>query len=198
MTPDTEAIYVPPSLCQNILQWYHTILQHLSIKCMQATLHEIFYWPGMDAAVEALVSTCPTCQSCKLTAVKKYGKIPLPTNCKLNAWEQVHVDLIGPWAVRYNSTKVPGTSKIEKIQALTIINKATGWPEFIATKNITSHHIPLLFDSEWLCHYPRSTRVVSDNGRKFTGSKFQDLLHSYGIKPVATTIKNQKNNGVIE
>jgi hypothetical protein len=55
---------------------------------MQATLRDNFYWPGMDADVEALVHTCPTCQQCKLTAVKKYGKIPLPANLKLAPWEQ--------------------------------------------------------------------------------------------------------------
>jgi len=195
---DSEAIYVPASLRASILQWYHTTLQHPGIKRMQATLKEHFYWPGVDAAVESLVRTCATCQKCKLTAVKKYGKIPLPVNNKLTPWEEVHVDLIGPWDVRYNSTTVPGKGTIEKIQALTIIDKATGWPEFIAIRNKSSYHISILFDSEWLCRYPRPARVVYDNGNEFVGQEFQELLDSYGIKPVATTVRNPKSNGVIE
>jgi hypothetical protein len=31
----------------------------------------------------------------KLTAVIKYGKIPLPLNAKINPWEEVPVDLVG-------------------------------------------------------------------------------------------------------
>jgi len=195
---DTAAIYIPAALRPAILQWYHTTLQHPGIKRMQATLHENLFWPGMDAAVKELVRTCATCQKCKLTAVKKYGKIPLPTHQNVAAWEEVHVDLIGPWDVRYNSSSMPGRSTIEKIHALTSIDKATGWPEFIAIQNKTSHHIALLFNSEWLCRYPRPARVVFDNGTEFTGSEFQELLNSYGIKPVPTTVRNRRSNGVIE
>jgi hypothetical protein len=50
----------------------------------------------------------------------------------------------------YNSTAIPGKGTIQKIQALTIIDKATGWPEFIAIQNKTSCHIAILFGSEWL------------------------------------------------
>jgi len=95
-----ETIYVPAPLCASLLQWYHLTLQHPGIKHMQATLKENFYWPGVDAAVETLVQKCNTCQKCKLAAVKKYGKILLPASSKLTPWEEVHVDLIGPWDVR--------------------------------------------------------------------------------------------------
>jgi transposase InsO family protein len=108
------------------------------------------------------------------------------------------VDLIGPWDVKYNSTSVPGKSTIEKIQALTIMDKATGWPEFVAIRNKTSLHIASSFDSEWLCCYPRPAQVVYDNGSEFTRQEFQELLESYGIKPLATTIRNPWSNGVIE
>lgn len=137
-------------------------------------------------------------RNAKLTAVKKYGKIPLPTNNKLTPWEEVHVDLVGPWDVWYNSTSIPGKGSIEKIQALTIIDKVTGWPEFIAIQKKSSYHIALLFDSEWLCHNPRPARVVYDNGNDFVGQEFQEMLESYGIKPVTMTIRNPKSNGVIE
>ena len=69
---DTDTIYVPPTHRPDILNWYHTTLQHPGIKRMQATLREHFYWPGMDAAVTELVRTCATCQTCKITAVKKH------------------------------------------------------------------------------------------------------------------------------
>jgi hypothetical protein len=193
-----ETIYVPPSLRASLLQWYHSTLQHPGVKRMQATVREHFYWPGIDAAIESLVRTCDTCQRCKLTAVKRYGKIPLPATSTLAPWEEVHVDLIGPWDMQYNSTAVPGKSTIEKIHALTAIDIATGWPEFTAILNKTSYHVSILFDSTWLCRYPRPVRVVYDNGMEFVGQELQELLHSYGIKPVPTTVRNPRSNGVIE
>lgn len=89
---------------------------------------------------------------------------------------------------------------IEKIQALTIIHKATGWLEFkfIDIWNKSSYHISLLFDSEWLCCYPRPARVVYVNGNEFIGQEYQEMLDSYGIKPIATTVRNPKSNGVTE
>jgi len=124
--------------------------------------------------------------------------IPLPVNTKVTPWEEVHVDLVGPWDVRFNITSVPGKATIEKIHVLTVIDKATGWPEFIAICNKSSYHISILFDGEWLCHYPRPAKVVFDNGTEFTGQEFQELLISYGIKPVPTTVRNPRSNGVIK
>jgi transposase InsO family protein len=92
----------------------------------------------------------------------------------------------------------PGTTIVQQLQALTIIDKGTGWPEFVATQSKTSQQVAILFDGAWLCRYPRPDRVVFDNGGEFIGAEFQELLASYGIKPVPTTVRNPKSNGVIE
>jgi transposase InsO family protein len=106
--------------------------------------------------------------------------------------------MIGPWPVQYESSLTPGKTSIEKIQALKIIDKATGWPEFIVTRNKSSYHISILFDNDWLCCYPHPQHVIHDNGTEFTGSEFQELLSSYGIKAKSTSVHNPKSNGVIE
>lgn len=109
----------------------------------------------------------------------------MPVSTTISLWEEVHVDLISPWDVHYKSSSVPGKGTIQKIEALTIIDKTTGWREFIAIQNKTSYHIAILFNSE--CRYPRLARVIFDNGSEFLGQEFQELLRSYGIKPVPTT-----------
>jgi hypothetical protein len=53
---------------------------------------------------------------------------------------------------------------VQQLQALTIIDKGMGWPEFIATTSKSSQQITILFDGVWLCRYPRPDRVVFDNG----------------------------------
>jgi hypothetical protein len=95
--------------------------------------------------------------------------------------------MIGPWTVQFTLTNQPGTTK-----------KGTGWPEFVATRSKSSQQIAILFDGTWLCRYPRPNRVVFDNGGEFTGGEFQELLHSYGVQPVPTTVRNPKSNGVVE
>ena len=60
---------------------------------MQATIRENFYC--IDASVESLVRTCNTCQKCKITAVKKSGKIALPVSTTVSPWEEVKNDVSG-------------------------------------------------------------------------------------------------------
>ncbi len=194
----TEAIYVPYCMRTKLLHWYHDCLQHPGVRRMQSTIKENLYWPGMDQAIAMYVKTCALCQQYKITATKKYGKIPLPKSPAVKPWEEVHVDMIGPWTVQFTLTNQLGTTRVEQLQALTIIDKGTGWPEFVATQSKASQHIAILFDGVWLCRYPRPSRVIFDNGGEFTGGEFQELLHSYGVQPIPTTICNPKSNGVVE
>jgi transposase InsO family protein len=100
--------------------------------------------------------------------------------------------------MQFHSSATPGKNTTETIQALTIIDKATGWPEFVASRNKTFYHISILFDSKWLCRYPKPRQVIYDNGTDFTRGEFQELLQSYGIQLVSTTMRNPRSNGVIE
>ena len=56
-------------------------------------------------------------------------------------------------------------------------------------------------DSQACCYlvwYPRPEYVVYDNGSEFIQWEFQEMLNSYGITPVPTTVKNPQANSVIE
>ncbi len=106
--------------------------------------------------------------------------------------------MVGPWTVQFELTDQPGKTVVQQLQALTIVNKGTGWLEFVATQSKSSQQLAVLFDSAWLCPYPHPDQVVFNNGGEFTGGEFQELLASYGMKPVPTTVRNPKSNGVIE
>ena len=49
-----------------------------------------------------------------------------------------------------------------------------------------------------MCRYPRPKVVVYDNGKEFIGEEFQELLESYNIRGVPTTVKNPQSNGIVE
>jgi len=58
--------------------------------------------------------------------------------------------------------------------------------------------VALAFDRSWLARYPRPLQVLHDNGSEFIGIEFQELLTSYGIHDLPTTIKNPTANSILE
>mmetsp|Transcript_27299 Transcript_27299/g.56590 ORF Transcript_27299/g.56590 Transcript_27299/m.56590 type:complete len:225 (+) Transcript_27299:65-739(+) len=70
--------------------------------------------------------------------------------------------------------------------------------EFAPMLNKTAIHTAKLFDKYWLCHYPRPRIAIFDNGTKFIGTHFQEMLASYNIQPRPTTVKNPQANAIIE
>ena len=86
----------------------------------------------------------------------------------------------------------------KQIFAATVIDDATTWPEVIQLEAKSAYHLARKFDAHWLCRYPRPKMVVFDNGGKFVGREFQELLCSYGVERKPTTVLNPQSNGVKE
>ena len=91
-----------------------------------------------------------------------------------------------------------GKILMKEVKVLTIVDRSTAWPEFITVRLVTSCHVTELFDSEWIYRYPRPTTAIHDNGGEFTGNEFQELLQSYGINALSTTVKHSRANFVAE
>ena len=47
-------------------------------------------------------------------------------------------------------------------------------------------------------HYPHPTRCIHDQGPKFLGAAFQQLLSQAGVKSVPTSSRNPQGNSVVE
>lgn len=192
-----EKIYVPTTCRQPMIEWYHEMLKHAGAERTAKTIRQYFDWPGAVEQVKRHVKICSVCQKQKITGVKKYGKIPFPDSeeSSVPPFHTVHVDMIGPWRVYF---KIVGKKVYKEVQALTIVDRATTWPEIIPTLNKESLVIAELFDKVWLCRYPRPNRIIHDNGNEFTGFEFQELCSSYGIAAVPTTVKNPRGNSPVE
>lgn len=131
---DTATIYVPAALRAAILQWYHTSPAASWSKAHAGNCEREFLLAQTHHSQEVWENT--------LASQHKSGTLGRSA-CQP----------IGPWVVRFNSTSVPGKVTIEKIHALTAIDKATEWPEFLAIRNKSGYHISVIFDSQWLCRY---------------------------------------------
>ena len=192
-----DKIFVPKEARAPMIEWYHENLQHAGSERTAKTMRQHFNWPGAVEHIKKYIKKCPKCQMFKITGVKKYGKIPLPDNNDTDTipFHTIQVDMIGPWSVKFATS---GKAIKRDLQALTIVDRATGWPELIPTKTKESLEVSELFDNQWLCRYPRPVRVIHDNGSEFIGMEFQEMLSSYGIKPEPTSVKNPRGNAIIE
>ncbi len=55
-------IYVPLSLRERIISWYHQFLVHPGRTRMEATIRQNFTWPGLTPQVDNCCKTCHECQ----------------------------------------------------------------------------------------------------------------------------------------
>jgi len=118
---------------------------------------------------------------------------------EVKPWENIHVDLAGPWKASFKSIK-KGKKKKDtitknfdvEIQIFTSIDEATSICEIFLVKEKSSNHIAKAFDMYWLCRYPRQKKCIYDNGGEFVGIEFQELLHSYNIEDCPTMVKTHK------
>ena len=107
-------------------------------------------------------------------------------------WQQVAVDLIGPWEFR------DAHGDTHEIQALTIVDVVTTYCEIVRLDNKTADHVGWQFEHQWLACYPRPDEVISDQGPEFIGEGFQRILRKHGIHFGSATARNPQANSVCE
>ncbi len=90
-------------------------------------LNQFFFSPHLKAKVEEFINTYDSCQQ-KKSQGPGYGHIP-PRNDVEIPWEEVAVDLIGPWAIHIQRL---GDLKLS---ALAAIDTATGLTELTRVDN---------------------------------------------------------------
>jgi Integrase zinc binding domain len=77
-----DKIYIPQSLRQQVLSWYHECLLHPGQTRTENSIRNTMMWPGLTQDVEHLCSTCPLCQLIKKER-KKYGLLPPKKNSRI-------------------------------------------------------------------------------------------------------------------
>ena len=183
-------IVVPKQLQARILAWYHLYLRHPGVTRMENTIKVAFWWERLGRDVAWYVRTCPTCQKNKQQR-KKYGKLPLKEAEEPIPWKRVNVDLIGPLTV-----KTPN-GKEHVLNALTMIDPATGWFEVAEVPTRHAETVAKVFDDTWLSRYPRPTYIGFDNGGENKGL-FSEMVSNYGLKKKHSTPYNPQSNGIVE
>ena len=163
---------------------------------MIATIRKHFTWPDITKDITQYVATCKEFHMAKQTAPKEYGKIPMASNVVTEPWEEIHVDMIGEWKVKFMNTDT-GKMETRKVHALMCIDHSTGFPKLITCLLKPSAEISRLFLIGWLYRHPRPHTVVHDNVGEFMGYEFQQVLYKWGINVKPTTVNNPRANSAI-
>ena len=182
-------ICIPDQHLNRVVDWYHRILGHSGITRVHDTIAVHFFHPHLRDRTEERISSCEHCQKHKLVG-RGVGELP-PREAPLLPWEEVAVDLVGPWPVEVNGREL-------LFHALTCIDPVTNLVELVRIQNKTAAYVGMKFENEWLARYPNPTKCIFDQGREFIGDGFQRVLRRNGIKPAATTVKNPQANAVCE
>lgn len=182
-------IVIPEALVEPTIAWYHTVLNHCGVSRLVQTLRNHLWIPNLQARAATYIASCDECQRYKFTG-PGYGHLP-PRNDVAQPWEEVAVDLVGPWHLELPIGHI-------SLHAITILDVTTTLAECIRIENKTSAHCTMQFINHWLSHYPQPLRCIHDQGAEFIGIDFQSMLQVNGIQSVPTSVKNPQANAICE
>ena len=186
--PTTQwKIALPKSMLEETVHWFHQVMGHPGQTRLRNTLNQRYHHHLLRQTIDK--HRCEHCLRHKLPG-KGFGLLP-ERDLRMVPWEEVAIDLIGPWKVKVNG-------KLVEFNALTCIDTASNLVELIRIDNKTASHIRNKFVQSWLSRYPRPIRCVHDRGGEFIGQEFQWLLNMFSVKDVQSTAKNPQSNSICE
>ena len=186
-----DKIVVPASLQKRLLQWYHYMLCHPGETRTEATISQHFTWPTLRQDVRRLCSSCHTCQLTKRTK-KNYGHLPAK-QAEISPWEQLCVDMIGPYTIKRR-----GKPDLV-LWCVTMIDPATGWFEIQQVPGTKRADVVAnIVEQTWLTRYPWPQIVTFDRGTEFMAEFSAMLVNDYGVKRRPITKRNPQANAIVE
>ena len=184
-------IFVPPSLQEQVMNWYHTMLCHPGQVRMEQIIEAIYMWPGMRNDITQLIKTCDVCQRCKRTNKNKYGLLPEKAG-EIIKWGRVNVDMWGP------KTEHNKNGWDYQIHGMTMVDPVTVWFKLEQLfDNPTAFRCQQILDTTWLAQYLRLREIGFDNGGEFKGL-FAQLCRNMGLKEKKSLRWNPQANAILE
>lgn len=175
--------YVPENFRKPLFDRLHG-LSHPGVRASRKLISSRYFWPNMNADIGKWAKTCIPCQRAK---IQRHTITPLGTFQSAARFQHVHLDLIGPLPPSYG-----------KRYCLTMVDRATRWPEAIPLEDITAATISEAFYVHWIARFGTPARISTDQGRQFEAEIFQRLTQLLGIDKKRTTAYHPQANGCVE
>ncbi|XP_026747201.1 uncharacterized protein K02A2.6-like [Trichoplusia ni] len=171
-------VVIPTSLYQIILKELHA--SHLGIVKTKAEARSRFWFPGIDQAVETMISSCEVCIQLR----------PSPPRAPLVHWEfppcpfhRIHIDFLGP---------------IKGCVYLVAVDAHTKWVEVFNMNTATSTAAVIVKLCEFMSRFGVPKTIVSDNGTAFCSREFELFCATNGISHMTSPVYHPPSNGQAE
>lgn len=176
--------YLTESFRRLVFNSLHNI-SHPGIRTTKDMITDKFYWPFMNKDISLWSKTCIPCQKSK---IQRHTRSELGHFSPSRRFEHIHLDIVGP---------LPTTPEGYRY-LLTMIDRATGWPEAIPLQEITAETVAKNVYDNWIVRFGCPCRITTDQGRQFESLLFLHLLKYLGIEKLRTNAYHPQSNGIIE
>lgn len=183
---DKWRLYVPVELRVELISEAHRNLAHMGIDKTLWKLKETYYFPKMREAVSSYVNRCINCLYYKTSSGKPPGFLH-PLEKGSVPFQTVHTDHLGP-IVRTNN---------ENLHVLAIIDGFSKYVFLKATVSTGTCEVVAAF-REFISHYGKPARIISDRGTAFTSDDFKTFCDEFDIQHVLIATATPRANGQCE
>lgn len=157
---------------------------HSGERATYQRLKQLFYWPGMKAAVAQFVKACPVCPKNKTEHQMPAGllqPLPLPDL----AWSHITMDF------------VEGLPKSEGKDVIwVIVDRFSKYAHFIALSHpFSADQILTQFLENFYKLHGLPTVIVSDRDRIFTSNMWKEVFEKAGVKLHFSTAHHPQTDG---
>ncbi|KAM7284844.1 uncharacterized protein ISCGN_001938 [Ixodes scapularis] len=152
---------------------------HPGVVAMKSTARSHFWWPRLDADIEATAAACETCQQHH----RAKSTVPTPDwSPATRPWETVHIDFAGP---------------IDGISYRIVVDAYSKWLEVKPMHSTTSTRIIDALRSTFATFgVPRI--LFSDNAPNFVSNEMDEFVTRNGIKHYTSAPYHLATNGQAE
>lgn len=128
---------------------------------------------------------CPSCQSAKVS--RHTHPEMCPEDNPSRRFSALHIDIVGP---------LPPSRGFNYL--LTVIDRATRWPEAFPISDATSASCASAFLLGWIARFGVPEIITSDRGPQFISSFWNSLADVCGFSVRNTTAYHPQSNGAVE
>ena len=170
-----DRIIVPHSLRPEILQRIH--VAHLGIEKCRARARSAVFWPGINSAIDDLVSKCSTCQQHQRSNQRE----PLiPQEVPERPWATVAADIFYYKGRDY----------------LLVVDYFSKYPEVARLSSKNSEAV-IMAMKDMFARHGIPERLIADN-MPFNSVKFKDFASKWEIEVVTSSPHYPRSNGLVE
>lgn len=182
---------IDKSLIKKVISKLHEDLAHPGSKRLYHTVNRYVYGKNLKGIIEELTSECLECQKNKESSVK-YGT---HTGYLFSSepFETISSDILGPVKINLFKTK----KDTGYFYLITITDIYSRFTKVFLSFDIKASSLIKCFTS-YFKKFPIPKKILTDRGRQYIASDFNDFIKKYDIKHVMTSPYNPTANGISE